>query len=189
MENYVINAIEYIYNGENAQEIADLILEQHDIPKPEHIDQEIQAKFQEFVEIQKELNSLKVRAEILSKRSDLLEKELMPIVKEAIDQTVVVQNAIIKYKERAHTSVPYKVLYDNALKKVNSKIKEFLLDLQAKLTHSDIHQYLDVKYEGLGSFINNLIIKFRNWIGSLVRKLSEMKSAVKDLTILAARRE
>jgi len=148
------------------------------------MDVEVQKKLDEFISLYREMKSLEARIEVLSARSDILQKELVPIIKESAEQMALVENATVKYKTRAVTSLSYKTLFEQALGKVNKQTRAILEDLKEKLTSSYVKEFLDVKAE---SWFTDLVDKFRNWIRSVVEKLGVLKSAVAELLSVAQR--
>lgn len=148
--------------------------------------EEVTVKINEFVSLKRELDEIERRAKALSARSEILEKELLPIIKESKDQVYLVDKAIVEYKTRKVTSGSYKALFEEALTKVNGQIKSLLQDLKEKTIVSNVKEYLGVKYE---SIFSDLLKKFRSWVSSTWDKLRGAKKAVSELVNVVKRGE
>lgn len=135
---------------------------------------EFQQQVEEWIQLNKEMESIKQKIKVMVAKSDELEKKLLPVVKEMEGQRAIVNDSIVKFKERNITSPSYKSMFEVALTKVNEATKRILLEVQEQFTKRSTKQSLELD-EG----------KFIDFLKSLWNNINIFKKSVSDLQKVA----
>lgn len=150
------------------------------------LDGDLERKFQEWAEIQRSMEDLQKQLTELSGREAVLQKELLPIVKEAAEQKVVVDEAIVRYKTRRVTSTSYANLFAKALELVSDEARTVLVAMKEQLTSSYMKEFLKLEpSEGIKDVAASVWSKLKAMFSKLAAKVKRFSKATSQLEKLS----